>query len=256
MATKRTLLLVMDESDCRETNVFALVGLVVPIERADALRVSLHRFVRELENPPDRTIATPTELHGSAMLKNVSWATDEHRLRCYQYVVDVLHEHQLQILRAAYYKKSLAALPGGKRMMYGLCFGGMQATVGSLLADAYAIPIMDGMNQDLAFSFGGGMPVLHALRASPFYAEGSISIPNVENLMDAVFVDSRYSALMQLADVTAHLLHILDWERLGLPLVGAFKPRLAAIARRLDMSLVSGAVPVSMRMAGIPAPAA
>ncbi len=107
---------------------------------------------------------------------------------------------------------------------------------------------MDGINQALARSFGAGAPIHHALRASPFYSHGSMSIPNVENLMDAVFVDSRYSSLMQVADVTAYLLHLLDWERLGLPVVGAFKPRVAAIARTLDLSLVCGAEPITMRM--------
>lgn len=256
MGALGTNLLVMDETECDRTDVFALVGLVVPIEKADAIRLSLHRFVRDLENVPDRTIAEPPELHGSDMLppEKAPWATDEHRIRCYEYAVGIVHEHSLQVLRAAYYKRSLEPIAKEqpekirRRMRYSLCFGGLEATVGALLGESYAIPIMDGMNNDLVVSLGSGKPTLHSYRASPFYQEGDLSIPNVQNLLDPVFVDSRYSSLMQVADVTAYLLHVLDWERQGLPITGDYKPRVAAAARKLDMSLVSGAEPIRMRM--------
>ena len=35
-------------------------------------------------------------------------------------MVETLKEHRLDVLRAAYYMKSLAAVPGGKPMMYSL----------------------------------------------------------------------------------------------------------------------------------------
>ncbi len=76
-----------------------------------------------------------------------------------------------------------------------------------------------------------------------------LSIPNAANIMDPVFVDSRFSSLMQVADVTAYLLHMLDWERQGLALEGDFKPRIAAVARTLDVSLVSNLEPIWMKHA-------
>jgi hypothetical protein len=117
----------------------------------------------------------------------------------------------------------------------------------SILDASYAIPIMDGLNVDLAVSIGGTKPTMHALRAAPFFNESAISISNAKNLMDPVFVDNRHSSLMQVADVTAYLLHLLDWGRQNLPMTGEFKPRVAAVARSLDMSLVVGAEPIWMR---------
>jgi hypothetical protein len=65
--------------------------------------------------------------------------------------------------------------------------------------------------------------------------------------MDPVFVDSGQSILMQIADVAAYLLHLLDWDRLGLSM-SAFKGKVVAIARTLDRSLVAGGEPITMKV--------
>ena len=248
-----TTLLVIDETECPEADVFALVGLAVPIANADPVRLKVHRFMRELRGVPAGTISVPPELHGRSMLQNrvdAGWATDEHRIRSFAHVVEMVNELRLDVFRSAYYRKSLTAIQTDdpKRMMYSLCFGGLEQMASPLLAKSFVIPIMDGLAKDIVDPMSGSKPVVHAIRASPSYSERWISISNVENLLDPVFVDSRYSPLMQVADVAAHLLHILDWERAGLPLKGEFKPRVAAIARTLDMSLVHGAIPISMNM--------
>jgi hypothetical protein len=48
------------------------------------------------------------------------------------------------------------------------------------------------------------------------------------------------------ADVTAYLLHLLDWERLRLP-TSDFKDRLVAIAHTLDPELLCGPEPIWMK---------
>jgi hypothetical protein len=257
-ARLNTTLLVMDETECRETDVFALVALVVPIEKVDTIRLGLHRFMRELEGVPDRTISPPPELHGSKMLGDVAWATEAHRIKCFAHVVEVVNQLRIEVLRAAYYNKSLEPLRKGfepaareklyRGFRYSACFGGLERSVGSLLAESYVIPVMDGLDDKIAFPVGGSKPILHAMRAAPGYAEGQISIANVQNLLDPVFVDSRYSSIMQVADVTAYLPHMLDWERLTLPM-SDFKASVAGVANTLDASLVHGAEPIWMQTA-------
>lgn len=249
-----TTLLVIDETDCQETDVFALVALVVPIDEVDRIRLALYRFLRELQGVPDRTVSMPPELHGRRMLAPTvaSWATDEQRVACYAHVVETVNSGALQVIRVAYHKKSLAKFPlereqDRKHMIYGLCFGGLEQSVGPLLQRSYVIPVMDGLDREVAVRLGGPKPLLHAFRASPFYREGSISVANAQNLMDPVFVDSFSSPLMQVADVTAYLLHILDWEHAGLPLT-EFKARVAAVAHTLDMSRVQNPEPIWMNI--------
>ena len=72
--------------------------------------------------------------------------------------------------------------------------------------------------------------------------------PNLHHLMDPVFVDSRYFSLMQVADVTGYLLHIMDWVNLGVPLEGDFKPRLAEIAKTLDLRHVYSAPIIEVKV--------
>ena len=255
MAPLPTCLLFMDESECKDTDIFALVGLFVPIEKADPIRLDHQRFIRSLSGTPDRTIDfNPLELHGRNMLRHektkapLTWATDEHRFRCFEFVADVVNRYALEVLRVAYYRKSLEKLPGAGPKCYGLCFAGFQWALGEYLASSYVIPVMDGLDGKVAITFGRGTLGNSIVRAVPWYEERFLTVKNSANLMDAVFVDSRYSPLMQIADVTTYLLHVLDWERENLPIDGDYKPRLLSIAKTLNQDLVQGGPPVWMRV--------
>jgi hypothetical protein len=184
---------------------------------------------------------------------NAEWATDEDRIRCFEHVVEIVNSERIEVVRAAYYKKSLAFMRSGtpgeaseKTLLYSICSGGLKRMVAPLLASSFVIPVMDGLDRTIVDPVAASEPILHAFRAAPFYRDGTMSIPNVQNLMDPVFVDSRYSSIMQVADVTAYLLHVLDWERERLLIEGSFKPRIVAVAHTLDPSLVHGAKPIWM----------
>jgi hypothetical protein len=249
MAANVTLL-VMDETICHKTDVFALVGLLVPIEQADPIRIALHSFMRELANQGD-IVQPPPELHGSKMLKDVPWATDEHRLRCFEFVVRLLKEHELIVVRNAYFTTPLRRAFANfvlDDLRYGFCRQGLIDTIRPLLEDGFVLPIMDGINDKFARILGGYMPMLHALRSDPRPEVRQMTTPNLHHLMDPVFVDSRYFSIMQVADVKAYLLHIMDWVDLGVPLEGDFKPRLAEIAKTIDMTNIYSAPIIQMKV--------
>jgi hypothetical protein len=75
-------------------------------------------------------------MRSGARAETARRATDDHRIRCYEYVVDVLRKHRVVALRAAYFKRSLAWIVENqpekirRRMRYSLCFGGLEATIG------------------------------------------------------------------------------------------------------------------------------
>jgi hypothetical protein len=248
VVTVPTLFLVVDETECAKTDVFALVGVLVPIEKVDTIRLDLNRFVRDLQAVPDDTVLPAPELHGSKMLleENEAWATDDHRVRCYEKVVELVNEHRLRVLRVAYFKRSVARIAEGDRKHHGLCYAGLSMSLSSTLEHAYVLPVMDGLDQRVAGKLGQQSQSTGALRAMPGFAAESLSIENAERLMDPVFVDSRFSPLMQLTDVTAYLLHLLDCERTGHSFT-MYKSRLLAIAKGLDLSLVSGVEPIEMK---------
>ena len=102
------LFMAMDETESVQTGVLSLVGLLCPLQQVKALRDATYRFLDELQElPPHHINMSPPELHGSAMLKEVGWATDEKRLRCFQHVVQMVNEHRLKVLRCAYYRESV-----------------------------------------------------------------------------------------------------------------------------------------------------
>jgi hypothetical protein len=129
--------------------------------------------------------------------------------------------------------------------MYQFCYQGVLMTVGRHFAsDSYVIPMMDWLDHEYAQVFGAANPLVNALRVDPRYRESMISLESFGNFVEPVFVDSKSSSLMQIADLTSYLLHVLDLEREGKAITGKYKPRVLAVAHSLDMDRIAGAKPV------------
>jgi hypothetical protein len=156
----------------------------------------------------------------------------------------VVNEHRLDVLRIAYWDhRKLAKLYKLDPKLHGVCFFGLASSMASFLEDSLVQPIMDGLgSEDLAMKFSGLVQNATAPLAGGLPPE-VISIYKSENLLDPVFASSKYSVPVQIADVVSYLLHVRDFEALGLPLM-AFKARLLEISKKLDPSLVVGAAPI------------
>jgi hypothetical protein len=238
-------LLVMDESECPETDIVGLTGVMIPVEKAGTIRDDLYRFLRGLQALPPNHFHPLPELHGRSMFKDESWASDDHRIFAYEHVVDAVNHHGLDVLRVAYREhRKLRGVFKGDPKLHGLCFLGLSISMARFLPDAYVLPIMDGLDEKLAPMFGGLVKNGAAMLASGMAPE-DISIYRSENLLDPVFASSRFCTAVQIADVVSYLLHVRDFEATGRP-ISPFKSRILDAAKRLDPTLVAGAEPLTL----------
>jgi hypothetical protein len=99
---------------------------------------------------------------------------------------------------------------------------------------------------------------VNIVRSAPGFRGSPLQPQNIHNLMEPLYVDSAQSALMQITDVTGYLLQILDWERQAAQCDlcatelqrSDYKPKLVAIAKTVDTSLVNEPEPVSLWIGG------
>lgn len=250
-----TFLLGIDECESADTGVFALVGVAVPANEVNAIRERLYGFFQNVEGAPPRTITMPPELHGSKMLqvrrgkewKDLPWATEEHKFRCFEEVVRVVNDFKLQVIRIAYVKRSLGPF-GHQKSVHGLCFLGILWSIRSLLEGALVLPVVDGFDTTTQYA----QPIKAGDVVATYVGPDAVSIKHRHNLLEPVFASSHYSTPIQLADVVAFLLHLEDRKRLGLPLP-PFKERLLALRAALDPDLVRAEEPIVMQHESAPA---
>jgi hypothetical protein len=165
----------------------------------------------------------------------------DKRLKCFEHVVDLVNRHALPGLRAGYYRRTVKSLLAHDPKLHGLCFSGLTFMVQPYLAANFVLPIMDRVHGRYEDVMAQMVHNAQILTASPWISKESITISHPENLGDVHFASSRYSVLIQFADVVGYLLHIRDRERQGDNLVG-FKGELLTLAKRLQDSLVNDQV--------------
>jgi hypothetical protein len=252
-----TSYLVMDETDDppfkgkdgrNDALVFALVGVAVPIEQVDPIRIDLYRFLHGLYDgagrDPMEIFSAPPELHGAKLFPSnlYPWVTDGQRLQCFEKIVETVNRERLYVFREAFFKRSVDAFTHPKKQCLALAYEGLMRIrrLERLRTASYIVPLMDGIDREL---FSGVLGVrsrfMSVLRGGSKFTTGPIHISSSENLMDAVFVESVHSAIMQLADMVAYLLSALDCERRGWPLT-PFKTDLLRVAKMLDPQLLQG----------------
>jgi hypothetical protein len=232
------LFMAMDESESRATGILSLTALLCPVTVTQALGDSTYSFMDRLQELPERHISMgPPELHGSAMLQGIHWATDEKRLRCFQYVVDLVNAHRIPVLRCAYYRRTVKPLLEMDPKLHALCFSGLTSMIQPYLANNFVIPIMDRTEGKHADRMAQTVHGTQILRASPWIDSATITLTNPENLGDVYFASSKYAVLIQLADVVGYLLHVRDYLRENLPL-SDFKRQLLSLANDIDVALV------------------
>lgn len=250
MSSEVTLAFI-DESESRR--VVGLCALLVNAAQIEPVRVEVYRFLRALEGPPEDHLTRAPVLHGVEMLRDHAWATDEMRLRCFEFVVDLVSRWKLPFVRSAYHRRSLTKLQqqvAGQPRAYYLTLFGVHAMLEHWLARGLVMPVLDGWHNELVKAAGGGDFTL-AMRARPERYSGALSIEHTENMLDPVFTVSELCIPLQLADVVAYLLSQRDEreriERDGSP----FKKALLDIADRLRPTREEI---IWMRFNGEPAP--
>ncbi len=222
----------IDDSESKHT--ISLTTIDVPLGKYNIVRNEIYNFSCGLIHEEGH-IKNPPELHGAELLKGCDWATDDMRLDCFRKIVEIINTNKLYVYRLGYYKKSVKMFLDSDPKLYSLNFSNMQGLMGYLSEEKMAIPVIDGLHEENSkfFNIGGqGLSILHDSGI-----EASVTIKNFKNICEPLFASSKYSALIQLADMASYMLQTLDYKILGVP-CGEFKKKIQEICESFDQELI------------------
>jgi hypothetical protein len=248
--------LFLDESI--DLDVAWLCGVAVPAEQYADTRDAVIRTTRDALIDAGHKHPHPTELHGACLLKEVPGITDEHRASVLERLVALVNHEQLHVVsvghknaarvRQTFRKQEMD--PGDK--LYNLNFYELVEVL-RLPATALVCPVFDGVPGQPSGRATGRRQPIDAHAYETFMAGGFLTQwnrlrmetkpnpivkfkPNLRNLGEPTFSDSRHSPLLQLADVIGYLLGVRD--RAAQSVSSPWKTRVASIARKLDSELI------------------
>lgn len=230
--------LFMDESFSETMRVSSLTGIVVPVEHYPRVRTEFYRLLPWAIEPAPNTIASAPELHGSDFLRS---ETDERKLEVFGGVVDLALAHALRVYRIGYFitdaiEQSLLH----DRRLIGTCWFSLRSMMEPLLEREAVIPVMDGFNQNLVDQFSA--PVKFTDEISSIDKETWLGSRHTRNILGEVFyADSKYSVMIQIADLVSYLRNASDLAKFGFPM-SRFKASLAGLSRRLEACIAWEAI--------------
>lgn len=238
----RTFLYSMDESDSPDTGILSLTGVLVPTDQYQAICAEIYDFfARRIPGPENAVHTRPPELHGSAMLRDCDWATDDERVGAFELIAGLVNTLGLRVNRVGYTRTSVGLFLCGDPKLLVLNYYNLWSMAGDDLRDAFVVPVMDGLDQKAA-----DMLSAHGRSVTSMLARGLadwVSLPFPERFCEPFFASSRHSPLIQVADVVSYMLHTLD-HREQPP--SSFRARVQEVARSLDPTLIRNEV-VEMR---------
>jgi hypothetical protein len=235
-------LLLLDESTNKaiRPNTESLTGLLVPVQKIDAVRQGFYEVLRTLDSSAPHIVnMAPPEIKFSSLLPDQA---DDVKLRVVAGIVRLVSAKRLSIFRVAYYltdevKQKLSADQG----LTSLNWGGIQTVIQPVLDKGIVIPVIDGGFdggfRPIADKFAFGVKSCDMIRSAG-HGE-SLSIRHTENLCEAVFADSRHSVLIQVVDMIAGLRRLAETARVGpAGALSPFKQLLLGLAGPLDELVV------------------
>lgn len=227
-------LMYMDECKSDHTNVVSLTAIVVDESRYRFYRESIYKVLSRWIAPHENTYAHPPELHGSDFLPAAE--SDEIRIETALEIYKVVQESRARIYRCGYHREpKLPGKAGSDASLLQLAFFGIQARTDSERDEALVLPIMDGVDPNIAKSFGASNHAMLGFMSCGLNPS-NVSIENMHNIVDPVVSDSRFSVCTQAADLVSYGLHCQEWIQLGLK-ANSYKRQLAGAVKTLKDSV-------------------
>jgi hypothetical protein len=200
------------------------------VERYPSIREEFYQILRWALEATPNTIARAPELHGSDLLRG---ETDERKLEVLGGVVDLAVTNGLRMYRVGYFitdeiRRTFAHDPG----LLGTCWLSLRSMMEPLLESEAVIPVMDGFDPRTVQLFSQSVKHTDELRA--IEKENWLSLRHTHNLIGEVFyADSRYSVMVQVADVLSYLRSTPDLVKFGFSM-SPFKTALASLSSSLE----------------------
>lgn len=239
-------LMFMDECKSRDTGIVSLTALIVDEHEYASLRQALFGSLGQFVRPRPDNYGIPPEIHGSDFLREVE--NDEVRFEVVRGVFEAVANTDSRIYRCGYYyDENLPEGLGSDHGLLGLAYLGIQFMTQPEFEDQILVPIMDGVDIQIAEQFGAANHHANALIANGF-GEENITIQNIANLAESTVADSRYSITTQCVDLMSYCYHCRDWVNQGFP-ASEYKQKLAELTQVLDPRLSRHEI-VRMNMLG------
>jgi hypothetical protein len=224
----RVSLLFIDDSFCEKTRISAMVGLLVPLSDYVQLRAGFYGVVGPFIRPEPGHIARPPEIHGF----NLPGDTDEEKLRVVTGIVDLVVNSRMKVFRVGYYVTDVLQerFSTDGRLKQN-CVASLRFMIKAELKKQLVIPVMDGIDIDIAKKFSSDAQMADIMRAAA--GEKIMSISHSEHLIgEMLYADSEFAVFMQMVDIVAYLRKITDLRDDGYVLP-VFKQKLLPLAQRL-----------------------
>lgn len=231
--------LFLDESDSTTTGLFALTGILVPIDRYVSVRDAFYNIVNGIV-APDGILEYPShELHGLELLGWHKTVDDEMRFRVLGQMVDLIRDSGISILRIGYFRddttKQFSRHVKNPRFVWSLSWLSMCFALQPILEQDLVIPVMDGLNEEIARMFSEMVRMCEVLRT--IGRENGLSINHSQHLGEVLYAKSRYSVFTQMTDLVGYLRSSVDRVVLGQEL-SPYQTRVSEIGERLAPAIL------------------
>jgi hypothetical protein len=218
----------------------ALTGILVPAARAHDLRHRVYQaFASEIQ-PSASSILMPPELHLSDFLRHRS---DDHKLSILADLVGVLVSLGIRIYRSGYrYNRHRAATEFARDPeLRTLLWLSLWVRLQPVLKKTVIVPVLDaGFDrgfQPVVDGFSDLVRFSDVLRTTPL--RENVTTPESVNMLEVLYVDSKYSTLVQLADLVSGLCRISERAHLATSFKAALREVAAPLSSLMEYNSVT-----------------
>lgn len=249
-------LLFVDDSYSDHTKISSLTGVLIPVHKYNALRTQYYQILEWIIKPNENTFnLNPPELHASKLFKGMPGIDDKQKLKTFNDIVDFVNSNGIEVYRSGVYvtdevTKNFTPDPE----MYSFNFDNLIRLLKDKLSNEMIIPVMDKLPEtnkkftykDKDYDYSLGSMISGSRMATDILRETGgaklLTIKNTENVLGEVFyADSKYAIFIQIADMIAYLLHILDFSQIN-EINTDFKSKLLEIALKINQKLINSTI--------------
>lgn len=231
----------------------SLTALLVPTEKYEEVRASFYDAIRSQFNPKDNVIVpNPPELHFNNFLPS---SPDEDKFKILEALVQLIGRLNIQIFRVGYYSTPLLRSKFiTDPYLIGLCWSGIISVTTASRKDRMLIPVLDAgferSFQRVVDRVSQPSRTTDVIRHTS--SASSLSVGYSEKLAEPMYIDSKYSAFVQLTDCIAGLRRVLDTATIsGSAPESPYKQRMVSIAEKLNTN-VAYEETIELKFEGVP----
>ena len=207
-------LMYMDECKSQDTGIVSLTAMVVDEQDYVPLRKALFSSLAPYIQPAENVFANPPEIHGNDLLRDIE--SDDEKFKIVEQLFRAVANTGVRLYRCGYHRsEDLPDVLKNEEALLSLAYFGIQLMTQPEFSDQVVVPIMDGIDQQIAAKFGAANHYMVSCISNGLLEE-NCSIENLQNLAETAMSESQYSICTQCVDLISYAFHCQDWIDKGL----------------------------------------